>query len=262
MMVILYNFYAYPESTGKQEPQFKISDIFIYNHPERKTADEKKWGFNISGSYIQKKGNTDNMRTNFSTSAQYDDNITSFKIAGTGAYGKTSGIKDENRGSLSLNFDHYLIYHLELFTYTMSDYNEITELEHRNNSGAGLKFVFIRNRYLLMDISAAPVLQYEKYEQLDRIVDWRWSLRGRAEIFPWSDNFTLKYHVYYIQKINDMDNYRAIHDVSIYKKLIGVIGVRAGYRREYDTYTAKYLAENPLVKKTDSTFYCQASISF
>lgn len=262
LMIIFFQVNAFSGDGEQAGETFRVSDIFRYDHPVVKAENEKKWSFNLSGSYTRKEGNTENMRTTYSSAIQYDDNITQFRVAGQGAYGKTSGVKDESRGSASANYDRYLLWHLELFTYTASDYNEITKLVHRNNSGGGLKFVFIHNRYLLVDLSGAPVLQYEKYEHLDRLVDWRWSVRGRLEVFPADESFTIKCHAYYIQKMNDMNNFRTIQDLSAYKKVIGVVGVRIGYRREYDTHTKEYLVQNPLVKKTDSTYYIQASITY
>lgn len=262
LMMIFFPGSAYSAEDKQPEESFRITDIFKYNHPVLKAENEKKWNFNLSGSYTQKKGNTETMRTSYAGTIQYDDNITSFKFTGQGSYGKTSGIKDEDRGSASLNYDRYLLWHFELFTYTISDYNDITGLVHRNNSGAGLKYVFIHNSYLLLDLSGAPVLQYENYEQVDTLVDWRWSVRGRLEVFPGDESFTFKCHSYYVQKMDDMKNYRTIQDLSVYKKLVGIVGVRAGYKREFDTHTKEYFAQNPLVKKTDTTYYCQASVTF
>jgi hypothetical protein len=71
----------------------------------------------------------------------------------------------------------------------MSDYNRITLLKHRNGTGAGAKIFFIRNNFLLIDLSGAPILQYEKYEEQTPEKNWRWSVRGRIEIFPTNDDF-------------------------------------------------------------------------
>ncbi len=243
------------------ENGFSILDIFSYEHPVRKGEDEKKWNFSASGSYIQKKGNTDSLDTTYSASVKYDDTIISFKTSFSGAYGRTLGVKDENYGNLTLGFDWYMLWRLEFFSYSMSDYNEMTELRHRNDSGIGLKFILIRNRYLLMDISGAPVLQYEKHDELDELIDWRWSIRGRVEIFPFDSDFSIKYYTFYVQKMDDTANYRTIHDVYLYKKLIGVLGIKAGYRREFDTHTKEYFEQYPDVKKTDETYYVQASIT-
>jgi len=157
---------AYAEDTNSPEETFHLCDIFEYEHPVKKGEDEKKWSSVIAGSYIRKTGNTDTRRTNYSASIQYDDNITSFKAVFAGFYGETLDIPDENRGSITANYDRYLLWKMELFSYSTSEYNKITGLIHRNESGAGLKYVFIRNRYLLIDLSAAPILQYEKYEDV------------------------------------------------------------------------------------------------
>lgn len=249
------------EENPAPEKVFHFTDIFTYEHPVKKGDDEKKWGLTLSVSGSRKKGNTDSLDTGYSAQVKYDDNITNFRAGFTGAYGESAGKMDENRGTATLNLDHYLFWHVEFFSYTMSDYNRMTELRHRNDSGAGLKFVFIRNSYLLVDLSGAPVLQYEKHDELDKVVDWRWSVRGRIEFFPFDDDFVVRYYTYYIVKMENRDVYRTIHDVYLYKKIIGILGVRAGFRREYDTHTREYLLQHPRVKKVDRIYYLQATIT-
>jgi len=253
--------YAQEVPAESADKNFKFCDIFAYEHPEKKGDDEKKWNLNLAGSYIRIKGNTDSLDTTYSASFAFDNNITSFRAAFNGAYGKTSGIKDENNGTFTAGFDWYMFWRIEFFSYTMSDYDEITLLEHRNDSGAGLKFVFVHNKYLLVDISGAPVMQYEKYEDMDKVTDWRWSVRGRIEIFPDNTDFRIHYYTFYVQKMDNTGNYRTIHDIYMYMKIIGVLGIKAGYRREYDTYTKEYLELYPLTKKTDEKYYLQASVS-
>ncbi|NLV66157.1 MAG: hypothetical protein GXY14_00645 [Spirochaetes bacterium] len=111
---------AYSDGMGQSPGNSALSGIFNYDHPVRKAEGDKKWSFNLSGSYTGKRGNTETMRTGFNSYLQFDDNISLLRIA----------------------------------------------------------------------------------------------------------------------------------------------GVRAGYKREFDTHTKEYLEQNPLVKKTDSTFYCQAGITF
>ncbi len=114
---------------------------------------------------------------------------------------------------------------------------------------------------LFIDLSGAPILQYEKYEYQDSAREWRWSLRGRTELYPFNPDFSIRYYAYYIPSMKDRHNYRTIQDLSLYKTLIGSVGIRATYRREYNTYDDKILAENPGIKQTDSLIYFQLSVT-
>lgn len=245
-----------PESSG-----FSISDIFSYEHPVKKGTDDKKWSLNLGAGYMEKQGNTESMDLNYSAGIKFEDNITTLKLNWLGFYGETLGEKDENRWIATGNFDHFIIYRLEFFSFTMSDYNEIIGLHHRNDSGAGLKLIFIRNKYLLVDLSGAPVYQYEKFKDQEKNDEWRWSLRWRGEIAPFNDDITLRYYAYYIPEFGNRENYRFVQDVYLYVKLAGALGIKAGYRRDFNTYTPEILAANPLLKKTDETTYLQVSVS-
>ena len=150
---------------------------------------------------------------------------------------------------------------MELFLFSTAEYNEIIELEHRNNSGGGIKFLFIRNRYVLADLSAAPVYQYEKFEQNQAREEKRWSLRGRIELNPFNDEYMVRYYFYYIPEIGNSSNYRTIHDFSASKKIMGNVHFRGGYRREFNTYDKSILEQNPLLKKTDEIIYMQLGIT-
>ncbi len=240
---------------------FSVFDVFKYEHPVKKGDDEKKWGFTAGAGYMKVDGSSDTTDLNYSAGIKFEDNITTFRINMLGFYGKTSGVKDENRWLATGNFDHYLVYRLEFFSFTMSDYNEITGLQHRNESGAGAKFILVRNKYLLLDLSGAPVYHYEKFKDRDSTEEWRWSIRGRGEIAPFNDDITLRYYAYYIPVFGDRDNYRFIQDVYLYLKLASSFGIKAGYRRDFNTYTPELLEANPLLKKTDETTYVQLSVS-
>ncbi len=253
--------FADTETTSEDKDSFKLTDLFNYEKPARKGDDEKKWSLNISGGYTKKEGNTDSLNTMYSSFIKYDDNHTVLKLNYVGSYGKYAGIVNENKGTGTLNFDYFLFWRIEFFSYTMSDYNKITLLSHRNGTGAGAKFYFIRNKYLLIDLSGAPILQYEKYEEQTAEKHWKWSIRGRAELFPFDDDFTIRYYAYYIPSMNDKNNYRTIQDIYFYKKLAGALGFRAGYRRDFNTYDKKTFEEKPLLKKTDSTTYLQMTLT-
>jgi hypothetical protein len=249
------------KESEENEEKFRFPDLFRYNEPVTKSDDEKKWFFTLAGGHTVKNGNTDSTNTTYSGSIKYDDYHTVLRLNYSGSYGKLNGLVNENRGTATGNFDYFIFWRIEFFSYTMSDFNKITLLEHRNGTGAGVKLFLIRNNYLLIDLSGAPILQYEKYEENEAVKDWRWSIRGRAELFPFDEDFSVRYFIYYIPVIGDRKKYRTIQDLFFSKKIAGSLGIRAGYRREFNTYDERAFIENPLLKKTDSTTYIQATLS-
>jgi len=251
----------YAEDPGKTESDFKLRHLFTYKHPVKKGDTEKKWNFSLFGGYTEKKGNTETERISYSAAYKYDDNITSFRASYNGFYGKTKNVKDENKGIGSFNFSYYMLWRFEFFAYSTVEYNEIIELIQRNNSGAGIKFIFIRNKYLLADLSGAPIFHYEKFEERDAEKDKRWSIRGRMELYPFDEDYMIRYLFNYIPAMDDSSNYRTIHDFAASKKIMGNIHFRAGYRREYNTYTKEILEKKPLLKKRDETLYMQIGIT-
>jgi len=249
------------EEPAPEGKKFSLFDIFSYEHPVEKGENEKKWSFNAGGGYLKLQGNIESMDCTYSTALKFNNNITTLKLSWLGFYGETNDKRDENRWYAQGNFDHYLVSRLEFFSFTMSDYNEILGLHHRNDSGAGLKLIFIRNKYLLVDLSGAPVYQYEKFKDREKEDEWRWSVRWRGEIAPFRDDISLRYYGYYIPVFGETDNYRLIQDVYLYFKLSGYLGLRAGYRRDFNTYTPELLEAMPALKKTDETTYIQLTIS-
>ena len=262
LLVLLFSAPLYSgEPELNENSGFSITDIFSYEHPLKKGEDEKKWHLNLGTGYMKNQGNIETMDFNYSAALIFDNNLTVFKLNWLGFYGETGKTMDENRWNAQGNFDYYVIDHIELFSFTMSDYNEILGLTHRNTTGAGLKLIFIRNRFLLADLSGAPVYQYEKFKALDEKKEWRWSIRWRGEIAPFDNNITLRYYGYYIPVFGDSENYRLIQDIFINLKLTDVLGINAGYRRDYNTYTPETLEALPLLKKKDELTYLQVSIT-
>ena len=123
----------------------------------RKGPDARKWFFTMGGWYERRTGNTDTMRTNGNLSLVYDDGITSFLANGKIFYGEYSGIENENNGTGVLKCDRYIASRVELFFFSQSEYDRIIRLNYRNNTGAGVKFVILRNSFWTTDVSAAPV---------------------------------------------------------------------------------------------------------
>ena len=131
-----------PEKTGEESSSFW--SFFSVIPAKEKGPDEKKWFFTIGGWYTKNIGNTDNMNTNMEAAITYDNNISEFLISYMGFYGEAGGKINERKGSGIMKFDHFIVPRIEIFFFTLSEYNTPARLRHRSNSGAGLKFVFVK----------------------------------------------------------------------------------------------------------------------
>lgn len=251
----------YAEETAGAVKPFVFTDIFSFESPVKKGDSEKTWSFSLSGGYTEKSGNTDTVNTTFGGFVKFDDDITEFRIGYSGSYGRLKGVVNDNKGTGIINFDNYLFWRFEFFSYSMIDYNRITHLRYRSGSGAGGKFFIIRNSYLRVDISGAPIYQYEDFEDQPADKQWRWSIRGRVQIFPVEEKFSIKYYFFYIPVIENRDEYRTIQEITAEVKIGTSLMLKTGYYREYNTYNAEAYQKNPLLKKTDSTVYAQAGVN-
>ena len=240
-----------PEKTGEESSSFW--SFFSVIPAKEKGPDEKKWFFTIGGWYTKNIGNTDNMNTNMETAITYDNNISEFLISYMGFYGEAGGKINERKGSGIMKFDHFIVPRIEIFFFTLSEYNTPARLRHRNNSGAGLKFVFVKNQFMKLDLSGAPVYQYEEYIGEDSTTDPRWSIRGRIRITP-IKQLVFSYVYFYIPEIDDAKTYRLDLDTYVSMGISKYLSLKVGYLNKYN--------KNALLgtKKTDETYYAQLSV--
>lgn len=246
-----------PETTKPEDEKasFSLSDVFSYNAPVKKGPDDKIFYYNLSGWYSRLTGNTNTLDSNFSTAFEIDNNISNFIFSLNAFYGKADDETNKNKGAGTIKYDHYVVSRIELFVFSKSEYNRMSLLDHRNNSGAGGKFVFFKSDYLKFDISGAFVYQYENYEGIEPERDYRWSLRGRIVLYP-MEGLKLSYVYFYIPKIDSRLHYRTELETYISYKLNSAVSIKAGYTNDYNKDAP------PGTKKTDENIYAQVSLDF
>jgi len=239
-----------------KEPEIREPGILSFVPGEKKGPDEKKWFFDLTGMYNRKKGNTDTLNENISTELIYDNNVTAFELGFSGFYGESSGIRNEKKGRGVIKLDHYIFPRIELFIFSQSEYNKPALLTYRNNSGGGAKFVFFKNYFWKVDLSGAPVYQYEDYEDYEdrnQTHELRWSIRFRIKMTP-LEWLKLNVTAFYIPEWNNYENYRTDFISSMTVYVAKHVSIKAGYIHGYNTDAL------PGTKKTDQTIYTQAGI--
>lgn len=215
----------------KIEPkkEFQWTDIFETVALKKKKETEKFWSFLLGFRLRFHETMTEN-QNNYQTwiktlvyggqaTVGFDDNFFSFIFDNTVSYGKTKQtdsaglekkIVSENKGKSSLNIDFYLLDWLKIFGFTTHEYNHVLQLTYRQNSGAGLKFVFFRNPYLVFDTSFAPIYQYEYYQPQNKpeIRETTIRISNRVRLNFKLKGIVLENQLYYIAFYKEWEKYR------------------------------------------------------
>jgi hypothetical protein len=186
--------------------------IFSLDPLKKKGPDEKKWSFSLGGGLQTNFGNTDNIIVNGAARFDYDNGITDFSASYETFYGEDRSQVNEHRGMGVVNLDHFVHPRVEIFAFSSGEYNEMSRLVFRNNTGAGAKLVFFRNRYWIPDLSLAPIYQYQKFSALAEKHEARASLRFRVRITP-LDWLLYQYTLFYVPAFDDGENYRLSMDL-------------------------------------------------
>lgn len=212
---------------------FPLRSFFVREAREKKKPEDKHWYFLFGGGVDFKSGNTNSVIFNVAGSIRYDNNLTECIFSAGENYGENGEEQTENKGNVLLNLDRYIGSPFKVFVFTGVDYNRMTSLAARSNSGAGLKYVFTRNKYLISDFSAAPLFEYKKLDKVSGEKIWRISLRARAKLVPLKD-FEIEYVYFYIPKIGNLDDYRFTHDLRGNIKLGTNLVFTSGFMYSFD----------------------------
>ncbi len=243
--------------------------FFSLDELKKKAADDKKIFFSLAAGLQSNMGNTDSFSVNGSTSFRYDNGYTSLILSYETFYGENDSIVIEHRGLGIVNLDHFVHPRVEIFAFSSAEYNEMSGLSFRNNSGAGAKIVFFRNRYLLTDLSGAPIYQYEKYSSRAESHEARASLRFRLKITP-LDWLLLQFTAFYIPTFYNGEDYRFNIDSFAQIRITSffIPGIRetetgcgksglyfiGGYRRDFNNDAPRG------TEKTDHLVYLKVSL--
>ncbi len=247
------------QDKGKTDRKKKPS-IWSVEPLKIKDEDEKKWFFELSAGYGLKMGNTDTQDVDSKASLEYNSGKTEFNVSTNIHYGETSGEITENNFLGSVMYDYYLVRRWEFFFFSRFEYDFVGGIIFRNNIGAGIKFVLFKNWFWKMDISGAPVFQYELQENNRGLIDPRLSFRYRVKMLPLKI-LSFNYVMFYIPNMLDFTDYR--YDVDTYFQIRVTkfntipdsgLYINIGYKRRYDS--------DPPVgnEEGDNNFYVSLSV--
>ncbi len=237
-----------------EKPAVEKESIFSYIAPRLKEADKKRWFYTLSGWYERKTGNTNTLRANGQTELLFSDTIAEFLISGRAFYGENRHEMNEDKRDGIIKYDRYLLPRLEFFTFSQSEYNKPARLAYRNNSGMGLKLVFVNNFFWKIDLSGAPLYQYEDFEDKDRTQQMRWSVRYRIHVTP-VENVVYDFVCFYIPRVDDPEAYRFNLETVLKIKMATNLSFNAGYIYQYNRNAF------PGTQRVDDTFYTQLSLN-
>jgi putative salt-induced outer membrane protein YdiY len=206
--------------------------------------DKKKWFFDITASYSLAMGNTNTQTLGAGFKLKYEDGRMEWHLGSHYNYGQTSGTDSTNNFFGSILYDYYLHKRWEIFVFSVFEFDFIANLAFRNNTGLGIKFVILKNWLWKMDISAAPIFQYELSTANVESIDPRLSFRYRWKITP-HPVFTFNMVIFYIPNILNFASFRYTFDSYILINLIefekingSKLMLKAGYLRKYNSTPA------------------------
>lgn len=225
------------EKTAPQpEPVTSVKPITL------KPDTEKKWFFSVMTGYGLTAGNTGSHNADAGVAIEYENGLMALNVNADYHYGELAGVRSKNNFSGSVLYDYYLHRRWEIFVFTKCEFDSPASLIFRNNTGAGIKFVIFNNWFWKMDISAAPVFQYQvtNIESFDP----RISFRYRVNMTPWKI-LTVKAVLFFIPNMLNFANYRYEFEASArlaLKEFTPGSGTglffNIGYSRKYDTSPA------------------------
>ncbi len=252
--------HAQGASPDKQEMPWYGRIFSVYPLVEKK-PEEKKWFLSIGGWYEQKWGNTETSRSRGSLDYTYNNGISSINFISRVFYGKYAGIENENNGKAISRIDHFIHPRVEIFLLGINEYDRMAGIEYRTDSGAGAKFVFMRNELLRSDISLAPLFQYENYMVSGDRSESRLSLRYRFTMTIWRLTGTLVY--FYIPRTTQWKDYRTelvsslgikLADLGLTQK--NTLNLRLDYIRKYNSRPPEG------IKRSDDSLTLQLVLEF
>lgn len=156
------NSFADEISSTKQSAEEQRESIFSYVQKVKGT-DERLWQFKTGGMYERHRGNTDTLNSDFITNFEYDDETLEVEFDFKGFYQKDAGEIKEKNWRVEFHLGYYLLQRLELTAYTISEYNRMALVDHRNYTCAGPKIIFFKNYFWKIDITGAPTRLYSQY---------------------------------------------------------------------------------------------------
>lgn len=206
---------------------------------------DKKFFLTLGVGYSRAIGNTDTQDVDTNAHIKYDDGRMEFSLGADYHYGETSSVLSENNFSGIVMYDYYLHKRWEVFFFSKFEFDEIANLVFRNNTGAGIKFVIFKNWFWKMDISGAPVFQYQLISDNSETIDPRLSFRYRIKMKPWKF-LTFNMVLFYIPNMLNFEDYRYEFDTSIniaLKEFTQYKGtglfLKAGYKRKFNSNPAE-----------------------
>jgi|GEM_PF-4134908 len=248
------------ESTSKVEEEKRpiATILFSTDLRKKKGKDDKHMFFSGNFKFAWFSGNSNPYRSmdenyfdiGFNLSTKWDNNIT--KVIATYKQSFFSWpVKDEDTGqyfmeiqeagTFLLSLDHYIANRFELFTFADTERDDRLLLNIRFSAGAGIKFVFFRNKYWVLDFGVAPVFELTSFIGNETLKEFRLSGRIKTE-FVIYEFVRLGTKFFYIPNMFDFpDDYR--YDLESYlafyyfldEKKTRSIVIRFSYKRKFNS---------------------------
>ncbi len=206
---------------------------------ENKFQFESGLGINLN------KGNTDKISERFYLNIiRYTDKL-KLLLNLNQIYGESKGIKDTNKGDMTLKCDYDITKQEQPFIFFISYYNQFQDIKLRTQTGIGNKHTFYKSEKVDYSISGAILYETMEYLQ-NKDKGYLGRLSIRPKIIYNFENFKAKILFFYQPQVNYINDYRMILDINLEFKIIKHLFFEFKIFDEYNNIVPENIKRNDL----------------
>jgi len=218
----------------------------------------RQWRYDFAFNFKGEKGNTDefHLGTEFDISLKGPDDELSFRLEYE--QGDKNDHKTDNRALGHIGYERFTPKNIGWYMHSTLETDKISDIYMRSTTGGGASFRLINNDVQTLIVRSGLGYRFTDFTPEDRENDSSAIFEADLKHTYQYKNFcSIENHLYYSPVLNDLANYRAIHDSSI-KIPIGnsdSFWIRMGIKNEYESKTSAK-------KRLDTSYYTKLIYSW
>lgn len=202
-----------------------------------KDSSDLGWSAFLSAEGLYQSGNTSKMFIQSKGELKRDVNDFEAILFASYGYGESKGKKDDNNFTSSLTGDFFRSSKFTPFLLQIIEYSFAKGIEIRSQSGAGLKYTFIRDSKHKSSVSAALIYDYTNLIQKPGNYDVdakRLSMRLKSRQDLLSSRMILSFTGFYQPSLDDFSAANIRIDVSIDFPIVKKVYLRTSYLYSFE----------------------------
>ncbi len=211
--------------------------------------------FEAGGGVTVNKGNTDKLGVNGSLDFKKVTPVLKLLISLNQYYNETKGVKNVNKGDLTVKCDYDITLNEQLFIFFIPSYNEFQDLKLRTQTGTGIKHTFYKNSTMDYSVSAAVLYETKEYlKNKEKGYLGRLSVRPKIKINFNKNVFFLVF--FYQPQITNFNDYRILGTATVKFFITEHLFFEVNVKDEYNNIVPDDIMRN------DFTSYSGIKIKF